>query len=205
MSEKQEDHGEDPGRGSCAERRVRSDAQRNLEALLLRAKELFASSGVDVPVREIAEKAGVGIGTFYRHFPRRSDLVAAVFRHELDACADAAPVLAAKYEPGEALDRWIQRYVDFIATKRGLAAALRSGDPVYSGLPTYFDARIRPAFQSLLGAAVKSGEVRSDVGSDELLDAIRGLCMSVNDVGAGNARRMVALLVDGLRCKKAGR
>src|ERR1700691_6709040 len=103
---------EPPGR---TDRRVRSDAQRNLDALLQAAKEVFATSGVDAPVREIADKAGVGLGTLYRHFPQRADLIAAVFRREIDACADAAEVLAAEHEPDEALARWMQRYADFIA------------------------------------------------------------------------------------------
>jgi AcrR family transcriptional regulator len=86
---------------------------------------------VHTPVREIAARAGVDVGTVYRHFPQRSDLVAAVFRHELDACADAAPALAAEYEPGEALERWLQRYTSLLATKRGLAAALHSETPAF--------------------------------------------------------------------------
>ena len=88
-------------------RRVRVDAQRNLDALLQAAKNVFATSGVDAPVREIAEKAGVGVGTLYRHFPQRADLIAAVFRREMDACADAAPILAAEHPPGEALALWL--------------------------------------------------------------------------------------------------
>ncbi|MFX6234556.1 TetR family transcriptional regulator, partial [Acinetobacter baumannii] len=79
-------------------------------------------------MREIAEKAGVGLATIYRHFPHRSDLIAAVFRHEIDACADAASVLATEFEPADALGKWMQRYADLIATKRGLAPALHSGD-----------------------------------------------------------------------------
>jgi AcrR family transcriptional regulator len=82
-----------------ADRRLRADAQRNIDRLLQTALAVFAVSGVDAPIREIAEKAGVGVGTVYRHFPQRSDLIAAVFRREIDACADAAPILAAEYEP----------------------------------------------------------------------------------------------------------
>ena len=88
--------------------KLRADAQRSIDALLLAAKAVFATSGVDAPVREIAEKAGVGIGTLYRNFPQRADLVAAVFRREIDACAEAAPLLAAEYGPIEALERWVQ-------------------------------------------------------------------------------------------------
>ncbi len=130
-----------PGAKPRQSRPVRADAQRNIDALLEAALAVFATSGVDAPVREIAAKAGVGIGTVYRHFPQRSNLIAAVFRHEIDACADAASVLAAEHGPGEALALWMRRYADFIATKRGLAAALHSGDPAYNTLPTYFSIR----------------------------------------------------------------
>ncbi len=92
---------------------------------------VFTTSGVDAPMREIAEQAGVGVGTIYRHFPKRADLIVAVFCHEVDACADAAPALAAEYQPGEALTRWVDRYIDLIGAKRGLAAALHSGDQAY--------------------------------------------------------------------------
>jgi len=193
----QEAHGSEP-RGRTA-RRVRADAQRNIDTLLHSAMTVFASSGVDAPVREIAEKAGVGIGTVYRHFPQRSDLIVAVFRHEVDACADAASVLAAEHEPGEALARWIQRYVDFITAKRGLAAALHSGDPAYEALPAYFQKRLRPALQALLEAAAGTGKVRAGVDPDDLLRAVASLCAPAHDGDPAHARRMVALLVDGVR------
>jgi AcrR family transcriptional regulator len=189
---------DDAGREASSSRPVRADAQRNIDALLEAALAVFAASGVDAPVREIAEQAGVGIGTLYRHFPQRANLVAAVFRHEIDACADAAAVLATTYGPGEALARWMQRYADFIATKHGLAAALHSGDPAYSPLPSYFDTRMRPALQGLLDAAVRAGEIRSDIAADDLLQAVRSLCLSTHD-DRNYTRRMVALLVDGLR------
>lgn len=194
--------GEKSGQSSAEvspERRVRADAQRSLDALLEAAKAVFANSGVDAPVREIAEKAGVGVGTLYRHFPLRSDLIAAVFRREIDACADAAPVLAAAHEPGEALAHWMQRFAAFVATKRGLAPALHSGDPAYEPLRTYFEQRVEPALRSLLESAAAAGEVRTDIPADELLSAVSSLCMSARTVGPEQARRMVALLVDGLR------
>jgi AcrR family transcriptional regulator len=184
---------------SRTDRRVRADAQRNLDSLLQSAKAVFATSGVDAPVREIAAKAGVGIGTVYRHFPQRSDLIAAVFRREIDACADAAPILAAEHEPFEALARWMQRYAAFIAAKRGLAPALHSGNPAFEPLRAYFEQRVRPALRTLLESAAAAGEVRTDVDSDELLGAVASLCMSAYGDGPGHARRMVALLVDGLR------
>ncbi len=178
---------------------MRADAQRNIDTLLQTAMAVFATSGVDAPVREIAEKAGVGVGTIYRHFPQRSDLIAAVLRREIDACADAALVLAAEHEPGEALARWMLRYVDFIATKRGLAKALHSGDPAFDTLPAYFRQRLEPALRALLESAVAAGEVRADVAAEDLLGAVASLCMQAYEKGPDHAKRMVALLVDGLR------
>ncbi len=186
-------------------RPVRADAQRNIDAVREAAKAVFAVSGVDAPVREIATRAGVGLGTVYRHFPQRSDLVVAVFRHEVDACADAATVLAAEYGPGEALAHWLQRYTRFVAAKRGLAAALHSGDPAFDALPGYFDRRLRPALAALLEAAVAAGEVRAGVDPNELLSAVSNLCLAAGPAGrdggprAGQPERMVALLIDGLR------
>lgn len=198
MSNLPADESNDAGRETSKSQRVRADAQRNKDALLEAALAVFATSGVDAPVREIATKADVGVGTLYRHFPQRSDLIAAVFRRQVDSCADAASVLAAEHTPGEALALWLQRYADFIATKRGLAAALHSGDPAYNSLPAYFDARFQPALGALLDAAASAGEVRADIKSDDLLRAVASLCMSVH-YDPDFARRMVALLVDGLR------
>ena len=197
MGERRDGRHEEAGQG--LEKRVRADAQRSLEALLAAAKAVFATSGVDAPVRVIADGAGVGLGTLYRHFPQRADLIAAVFRREIDACADAAPVLAGERPPFAALAAWLQRYALFIAAKRGLAQALHSGDPAFDALPGYFDARLRPALGALLAAAVEAGEVRADIDADELLGAVASLCMSAHNAQPGRAERMVALLVDGLR------
>ena len=183
----------------AAERPKRADAQRKMHSLLQAAGEVFQESGVDSPVRTIAERAGVGLGTVYRHFPQRSDLIRAVFQSRLDACADAAQELAKRYEPGEALARWMQRYVDFIATKRGLAAALHSGDSAYSALPSLFNTRLLPALQGLLESAVSAGAVRPGIDAEELLHAVANLCRVSHDKEAVYARRMVSLLVDGLR------
>lgn len=199
MRDKADEPGKDLEPRIDADRRLRADAQRNIDALLLAAKAVFATSGVDAPVREIAEKAGVGVGTVYRHFPQRSNLIAAVFRREIDACADAAPVLAAEHGPGEALARWMQRYAAFIAAKRGLATALHSGDPAYDALPVYFEMRLRPALRTLLEAAAAAGEMRADIEPDELLGAVARLCVQTHDERPAHAQRMVALLVDGLR------
>jgi AcrR family transcriptional regulator len=180
-------------------RRLRADAQRSQDALLQAAKQVFAASGVDAPVREIAETAGVGLGTLYRHFPRRADLIAAVFRREMDDCADAAPVLAAAHPPFEALAQWLLRYAAFVGAKRGLAKALHSGDPAFESLPARFEQRLRPAFRALAQAAIAAGEMRADFDADEVLSGVASLCMSAYNAGPGRPERMVALLLDGLR------
>jgi len=182
-----------------AQRRLRSDAQRNIDSLLGAANAVFGTSGVDAPAKEIADLAGVGVGTLYRHFPQRSDLVKAVLQREIDACAAAAPALTAAHAPWAALAKWLGRYTEFLATKRGLAAALHSGDPAFDALPGYFMERLGPALGSLLDAATASGEIRADISSKDLLYAVAELCLPVGDEGVAYSQRMVALLIDGLR------
>lgn len=180
--------------------RMRADARRNEDAVLEAAKTVFFTSGVDAPVREIAAMAGVGVGTLYRRFPKRADLVAAVFRREVDACAAEARTLAADNPPGRALELWLKRYTDFIATKRGLAAALHSGDPAFDTLPAYFQSNFEPALAALLDAAAATGDVRGDIEPYDLLRAIGNLAVGSGVDPAGHTQRMVALLIDGLKC-----
>jgi len=183
-------------------RPLRADARQNLDALLEAAKAVFAESGVDAPVRAIAERAGVGVGTLYRHFPHRSDLISAVFRREMDACVDAADEIAATYPPGEALDRWIMRYTQFVATKRGLAAALHSGDPAYEPLADYFSTRLAPTADRLLAAALASGDIVRTADGSDFLGGVANLCHGGGAAGSAGAARsegMVRLLLAGLR------
>ena len=181
-------------------RRIRADALRNEDAVLEAAKAVFTTLGVDAPVRDIAAKAGVGMGTLYRRFPKRSDLVAAVFCREVDACAAEASSLADSYSPGEALERWLRRYAGFLATKKGLAAALHSGDPAFDALPGYFRTKFEPALASLIDAAAAAGEMRGDIKPYDLLRAVGNLSRASDD-GTAYAQRMLDLLVDGLRFK----
>jgi AcrR family transcriptional regulator len=187
------------GAGSRAPRKRRADAQRNVESLLEAAKTVFATSGVDAPAKAITDLAGVGVGTLYRHFPQRSDLVKAVFQREVDACAEAAPALAAEHEATEALERWLHRFTEFLETKQGLAAALHSGDPAFDALPDYFMGRLGPALDSLLEAAAAAGEIRADVTAPELIYAVANLCLPAAEKGPDFGERMVGILVDGLR------
>lgn len=141
----------------------RADAQRNFDALLAAAEEEFASHGVDVNVRAIAARAGLGTATLYRHFPQRSDLVTAVFGREVEGCVAKAAQLAATRDPDEALELWIKRYARFVATKRGLAAALHMGEPAFKDLSAHFEHHLGPALQTLLDKAVAAGAIRDGV------------------------------------------
>jgi len=185
--------------GERAPRRRRVDALRNTDALLDAAKTVFATSGVNAPAKEITDLAGVGVGTLYRHFPQRSDLVKAVLEHEIDACADAGPVLRAKHEPVVALEKWLLRYTEMLATKEGLASALHKGDPTFDALAGYFLQRLEPALGSLLEAATETGSIRNDVSARDLLYAVALLCLPAPGEGHEYNVRMIAVFVDGLR------
>ena len=186
-------------------RTPRADARRNLDAILRAAATVFAEDGVDVPMRTIATKAGVGVGTLYRHFPQRSDLIRAIIRREVDVCVEAAATLRASQTPDEALALWMNRLVDFVATKRGLGPALHSGDRAYRSLPDYVAGQLTPALTGLLHAAALDGTVRADVDARELLFAGLRLAAPASADDAAQARRMMALLVDGLRHGASGR
>lgn len=188
-----------PKNATERQRRQRVDAQRNIGSLLDAAKTAFAASGVDAPAKEIAALAGVGVGTLYRHFPRRSDLVVAVLQREIDACADAGPALSATHEPATALTQWLDRYTAFVATKRGLATALHSGDPAFDALPGYFWERLGPVLDELLDAAKATGDIRADVSAKDLLTAVALLSHPAPDTGPTYSQRMVSLLIDGMR------
>jgi AcrR family transcriptional regulator len=189
----------DSGSGSPAPRK-RADARRNEETLLTAAAAAFVASGVNVPVRDIAAKAGVGIGTIYRHFPTRADLIVAVYRHQVEACAEAGPALLANSgTPHEALARWIDLFVDFLVTKHGLAEALRSDAAAFETLHAYFIDRLLPVCAQLLDAAAAAGEIRPGLDAYELLRGVGNLCIGADSDPRYNARRMVELVITGLR------
>ena len=191
---------DDPrSRAPSAPRRLRADAQRNVDALLEAAKAVFATSGVDAPAKEIADLAGVGVGTLYRHFPQRSDLVMAVLEREIDACADAAPALSAAHEPAAALAKWLHRYTEFLATKRGLASALHSGDPAFEACPATSGSASAPPSGHCSTPRRPSGEIRADVSARTSCTPSPTCACPCPDEGADYSQRMVALLVDGLR------
>jgi AcrR family transcriptional regulator len=186
------------GRGIYPSRRQRSDAQRNVVALVEAAKTVFADSGVDAPAKEVTDLAGVGVGTLYRHFPRRSDLIIAVLQHEIDECIEAARELGTTFSPWEALMAWIGRFTDFVGTKRGLAAALHSGDPAYDDLPRRLIARLEPALQTLLDRAVDGGCARDDVSAREVLTTVALICQPVPGEQPDFPQRMTRVFLEGL-------
>jgi AcrR family transcriptional regulator len=189
----------DGGAGHAARSR-RADARRNEQVLLSAAAAVFVASGVEAPVRDIAAKAGVGLGTIYRHFPTRADLIIAVYRHQVDACAEAGPaLLAGSNAPHDALTQWVDLFVDFLTTKHGLAAALQSDNARFETLHAYFLDRLVPVCAQLLGAAAVAGEIRPDIDAYGLLRGIGNLCAGADGDSRYDARRMVGLLVAGLR------
>ncbi|MGX9890390.1 TetR/AcrR family transcriptional regulator [Streptomyces sp. NPDC002276] len=178
----------------------RADARRNKETLLDAAAKIFVASGVDAPVRDIAREAGVGLGTIYRHFPTRADLVIAVYRHQVEACAEAGPtLLASSATPYAALREWIGLFVDFLVTKHGLAAVLRSDTAGFESLHSYFLDRLLPVCAELFDAAATAGEVRSDLTAYELMRGVGNLCVGAEGDDRYDALRLVDVLVAGLR------
>jgi len=178
----------------------RADARRNERTLLDAAAAIFVTSGVDAPVRDIAAKAGVGTATIYRHFPTRADLIIAVFRHQVEACAEAGPaLLATSATPYAALGQWIDLFVDFVVTKHGLAAVLQSDNASFEPLHAYFLDNLVPACAQLLDAAAAAGEIRADVAPLELMRGVGNLCIGAETDPRYDARRMVQLLIAGLR------
>ncbi|WP_426183429.1 TetR/AcrR family transcriptional regulator [Microbacterium sp. TWP3-1-2b2] len=187
-----------PTQNDAAPRRKRADAVRNTESVLEAAKAAFAESGVDAPMRDIAARAGVGVGTIYRNYPLRSDLIIAVFRREVDATAAEAGRLVAECPPPEALRLWAARFAGFVATKRGFATALHSGDPAYQSLPDYFVGTLAPMVQSILDAGAREGSIRADVRAEDLIHALSRLAPAHSSDAADPATRMTQVLLDGL-------
>ncbi|GAX58367.1 TetR/AcrR family transcriptional regulator [Streptomyces olivochromogenes] len=187
------------GAGSAAGSQ-RKDARRNRQTLLDAAAAVFVTSGVEAPVRDIAAKAGVGMGTIYRHFPTRADLIIAVYRHQVDACAEAGPALLESCAtPYAALGQWIDLFVDFLVTKHGLAAVLQPDNAGFDTLHAYFLDRLVPVCDQLLDAAAGRGEIRSGLEGLELMRGVGNLCVGADSDPRYDARRLVGLLIAGLR------
>jgi len=184
-----------------AERPLRADAQRNKDKLLAVAVRAFSQAGGEVTLESIAKQAGVGIGTLYRHFPTREALVAAAYRREVEQLCQAVAALRAELPPDQALRSWMERFVDYVATKRGMADALQlvvstSDANIYAD--TY--AQIVAALRSLLDDGIAAGLIRPDAEAGDVLRAMRGAWLVTDEQHrADQAGRLLDLLMDGLR------
>jgi AcrR family transcriptional regulator len=187
-----------------AARKPRADAERNRERLMAAAKAGFAEAGPEVSLEEIARRAGVGIGTLYRHFPTRDAIVSAVYRREVEQLADAATRLSNSHPPREALHEWMRLFVDYIATKKVIAAALASIVGGASELYALSGALIPDSMTRLVERAAAAGEIRADVDPQDLLRALIGFTYGASGPDwAPSALRLIDILMDGLVVRPA--
>jgi AcrR family transcriptional regulator len=181
-------------------RRLRADAVRNRERVLEAAKAVFSAGGPDASLEAVAKRAGVGIGTLYRHFPTREALFEAVYRREVQQLGDLAEQLKSEAEPVDALRRWLRSNVEFVATKKGMSAALALAVQSSSELTAYSFDRLTKAVGGLLDRAVLAGEIRSDISPEDLLRALVGMCYMHDQPGwQKSVLRLLDVFVDGLR------
>lgn len=190
-------------------RPLRADARRNRDKLLTAATEAFAEEGEDVALEAVATRAGVGIGTLYRHFPSREALMVAVYQQEVDALCAAAADLLESLPADEALRAWVERFADYVATKRGMGEALRSAVASDAGDPPLFAdtrARILAALCKLLDAGAASGALRADVDHEDVMRAISSIWHLPDDPQwREHVGSMLGLVIDGLRYGAEGR
>jgi AcrR family transcriptional regulator len=181
-------------------RKPRADGQRNRERLVEAAKAAFAETGPGVSLEEIARRAGVGIGTLYRHFPTRDAVIQAVYRREVEQLAAAATRLLDSHAPGEALHEWLRLLVDYIATKKVVAQAI---SPAVGGVAALYPTsgvQITEAMAQLMARAVASGEIRGDVDSTDLLRGLVGFTYGADAPGwRESALRLLDIMMDGLK------
>lgn len=181
--------------------RPRADRQTLLDA----AAAVFVRSGVDAPVRQIAERAAVGVGTIYRHFPTRAELVVAVYRHQVEACAQAGPRLLAESTTAEAaLRAWVSLFVEFLVTKHGLAGALHGNSAEADALHSYFVGRLVPVCATLLDAAGEAVGAAPRTDAYNVLRGIGNLCIGASQDPNYEARDLVQLLISGVLSKSVG-
>jgi AcrR family transcriptional regulator len=186
-------------------RRPRADAVRNRDRLLQAAKAVFSAGGPDASLETVAKRAGVGIGTLYRHFPTREALFEAVYRREVQQLSDLADQLKNEADPLEALRRWLRSNVEFVATKKGMMAALELAVHGSSDLYAHTFERLTKAVGGLLERAVAAGAIRSDISPEDLLRALVGMCYLHDQPGWQNSvLRLVDVFVDGLRVPADG-
>ncbi|MFL6137067.1 MAG: TetR/AcrR family transcriptional regulator [Frankiaceae bacterium] len=182
-----------------ADRPLRADAQRNRDKLLLAATEAFAQEGAAVALEAVAARAGVGIGTLYRHFPNREALIVEACRHEVESLCSRAATLLAALPPDQALQEWMERFAQYVATKRGMGDALRS---TVAGSPLLGETRGRivDALRLLMAAGAADGSLRDDVAPEDVMRAMGTVWhLPTGPCRQDDVRRLLGLLLDGLR------
>jgi len=178
----------------------RADAARNRDRLIDVAGNAFAANGVETSLEEIARTACCGIGTLYRHFPTRDALVEAVYRRNVDLLVDGADELSANKPPDEALAEWMQRFVEYVASKKGLATYLKSVMSADAELFAESKARVHETIGRLIAAAVQAGTIRADVDPHDVIHTLGGYClMSDSNADPEQGKRVAKLLMDGMR------
>jgi AcrR family transcriptional regulator len=181
-------------------RKPRADAVRNRERVLEAAKAVFSAGGAEASLEAVARRAGVGIGTLYRHFPTREALYEAVYRREVEQLGELAEQLKNEARPVDGLRRWLSSNVEFVATKKGMAAALALAAHGSPELHSYTFDRLTEAVGALLDRAVAAGEIRADVSPEDLLRALGGMCYLHDQPGwQSTVLRLMNVFVDGLR------
>jgi AcrR family transcriptional regulator len=189
-----------------ASRKPRADALRNRERVLDAARNVFSAGGPDASLEAVAKTAGVGIGTLYRHFPTRDALFDAVYRHEAQQLAALAERLKKAAEPTEALRQWLHALVKFVATKKGMSAALTLAISKDSDLFSYSSDLLMRSASELLDRAIAAGEIRNDIGPEDLIRTLVGMCYTHDQPGwQKSVLRLVDVFIDGLRSRRAKR
>ena len=181
-----------------AGRPMRADARRNRERLVEAAREVFEEQGAGASMEAIAKKAGVGVGTLYRHFPNRIDVVEAVYETDVQVLADAAQRAVAELDPWPALEAFFDAFLRYARTKQVLLGELQVAFEKNPDLRSRARALIDSSFDLVIENAKQAGEVRGDVSGSDLTQLVSPICVS-SSVPPEQARRLLGMILDGLR------
>ncbi len=192
------DHVDPAGDGGSPARPKRADAQRNYERLVTAARDVFAVQGGAASMDAIAKEAGVGVGTLYRHFPRRIDLVEAVWREDVDELVSTSETLIADLEPWPALVAWLEAFVRYASVKRTFLSELHEAFEKNPELRVASRERIESAVGSVLTRAQDAGEARTDLDGADLMQLLGSMCMSAT-LTTEQSMRLLVMIQDGLR------
>lgn len=183
---------------AAPEKPMRADAKRNYQRLLDAARETFATRGAETSLEEVARRAGVGVGTLYRHFPNRLALFEAVYRDSVDGLEESRERLTASESPWEALEHWLAEFIAYAATKKAMIHEMVDAIGKDSELMTHSRAVINTSLESMLSRAQEAGVARTDIHGQDLLRLVGG-CTMMPDLDAEQRQRMLRVVLDGIR------